>query len=82
MIAAWLADGSPAFGPGIGAGRASGAVRGDSVLSGRSRMGRPASSNVLAGLVDPLHREIACPGGTQGGPNCLTHAPPALSDAE
>ena len=22
------------------------------------------------------------PGGTQGGPNCLTHAPPALSDAE
>ena len=26
--------------------------------------------------VDPLHREIACPGGTQGGPNCLTHAPP------
>ena len=32
--------------------------------------------------VGPLHREIACPGGTQGGPNCLTHAPPALSDAE
>ena len=26
--------------------------------------------------VGPLHREIACPGGTQGGPNCLTHAPP------
>ncbi len=32
--------------------------------------------------VGPLHRETACPGGTQGGPNCLTHAPPALSDAE
>ena len=32
--------------------------------------------------VDPLHREVACPGGTQGGLNCLTHAPPALSDAE
>ena len=26
--------------------------------------------------VGPLHREIACPGGTQGGLNCLTHAPP------
>ena len=32
--------------------------------------------------VDPLHREVACPGGTQGGLNCLTPAPPALSDAE
>ena len=31
----------------------------------------------------PLHRETACPGGTQGGPNCLTHSPPpVLSDAE
>ena len=26
--------------------------------------------------VGPLHREIACPGGTQGGLNCLTHSPP------
>ena len=26
--------------------------------------------------VGPLHRETACPGGTQGGPNCLTHSPP------
>ena len=32
--------------------------------------------------VGPLHRKTACPGGTQGGPNCLTHAPPVLSDAE
>ena len=32
--------------------------------------------------VGSLRRETACPGGTQGGPNCLTHAPPALSDAE
>ena len=26
--------------------------------------------------VGPLHRETACPGGTQGGPDCLTHSPP------
>ena len=26
--------------------------------------------------VGPLHRKTACPGGTQGGPNCLTHSPP------
>ena len=26
--------------------------------------------------VGSLHRETACPGGTQGGLNCLTHAPP------
>ena len=26
--------------------------------------------------VGPLHRETACPGGTQGGLNCLTHLPP------
>ena len=32
--------------------------------------------------VGSLRRETACPGGTQGGPNCLTHAPPVLSDAE
>ena len=50
---------------------------------GRGRTGRSEGfCRRLDPRVGPLHREIACPGGTQGGPNCLTHAPLVLSDAE
>ena len=50
---------------------------------GRGRTGRSEGfCRRLDPRVGPLHRETACPGGTQGGPNCLTHAPPVLSDAE
>ena len=42
--------------------------------------GRTGGADVLCLRIDhrvgPLHRDIACPGGTQGGLNCLTHAPP------
>ena len=44
---------------------------------GRGRTGRSEGfCRRLDPRVGPLHRETACPGGTQGGPNCLTHSPP------
>ena len=45
---------------------------------GRGRTGGPMLLPCLRidHRVGPLHRDIACPGGTQGGLNCLTHAPP------
>ena len=44
---------------------------------GRGRTGRSEGfCRRLDPRVGPLHRKTACPGGTQGGPNCLTHSPP------
>ena len=55
-------------------------------LSGRghtvTKAGPDGGADVLCLRIDhrvgPLHREIAWLGGTQGGLNCLTHAPRCL----